>query len=169
MRGAGEGLPMKAFAWSMVALAFTAGCLGSGDDEPEPQGLDEPEPAPPGNTTAAPAWTVTTAEGTITGANAVVVSTNTPQSDTVVTFEVPEASAALGLVVTASDGGALNVLVGAPGCEANTGCEESVVADPEVTWNATEPEPGTWQLRFFLGEPGVGEVAYTVEIGLLEN
>lgn len=151
----------------LAALLVTAGCLGGQDEDLEPTQQPPEDPEPPTNGTAEATVSSETYQGTITGANVVVASVNTGDSDTVVTFQVADEAQKLGLFVTGEDGATLSVLIGQPGCEANSGCEEEITADPHAEWNATGPEPGEWRLRVFHGEPGAGQVGYTVEVKTL--
>lgn len=154
----------------LAPLLLTAGCLGVGSEEQAASEEVEPTQAP-GNASNTSANETTrsytlvnvTHEGTITGASTPVGAANTPDSDTVLEVQVPDGTVGLFFRV-APDGGPVRMLIAAPDCQPNSGCEEEVQAEnqADAVWNTTDPASGTWTLRFFYGETGAGEVAWTL-------
>lgn len=157
--------------WEVVFLAVlfsTAGCLGLGEEEIEPASDEARDPASNAtnateNTTSF-RFTETAHQGTITGASTPLAAANTPDSDTVLEVEIGEAPVKIAFLV-APEGGPVQMLIASPDCEPNSGCETSVHAEDhaDAVWNTTDPESGTWTLRFFYGETGVGEVDWELK------
>lgn len=156
--------------WTLILapLILTAGCMGLADDEApadetEPQAADANDSAAT-STGDAFAFTETTHEGAITGFGTPVGGANTPDSDTILEVDVGEEPVELGFLV-APEGGPIQMYIAPPGCDPNSGCEEIVEAEDQADadWNTTDPDAGTWTLRFFYGGTGAGEVDWTLD------
>lgn len=154
--------------WTLLLapLLLTAGCMGIADDE-APGEEAQPQAADTNNSTAteeAFEFTETTHSGAITGWGTPVARGNTPDSDTVLEVDVGEDAVEIGFIV-APEGGPVQMNIASPSCDPNTGCEEIVQAEDQADadWNTTDPEAGTWTLRFFYGETGAGEVDWTLD------
>ncbi|MDX1612461.1 MAG: hypothetical protein R3185_08825 [Candidatus Thermoplasmatota archaeon] len=153
----------------LVLALVSAGCIsGTGDEEVDPNTQQEPEvDPPPPEPNATLGWRTEAHDGSITSARAVILATNTQGSDTVLELQVPDDATTWGFLATAN-GGPLDILVGHPGCQPNSGCEETVNVEDgaEANWTAQQAEPGTWTLRFFHGGvAGAGQIDWTVEAG----
>lgn len=164
------------WALLLVPLLLTAGCIGSEDEAVEP-GSTNGTAAEATNASASNASALTrsneTVEGTITGIGSPVLGFSAPSSENqAIEFPVPEGAKELTLALS-TDGGTtgmveLEMLVARPGCEINSGCEESVTTSGgEATFSAQDPDTGTWGARFFVDTGAAAQASYTLEISTL--
>lgn len=164
---------MKGRALLLVVLMATAGCLGLGEEdapeaEPGSQDLD-PEDEDPTNETEEPTyvrtWTRETYEGWVTGTGAPFGLTIVPLSENnQMHFQAEEGVERLHLNLTVEDG-ELEMLVGGPDCEANSGCEDRVTtSDGEAAYTNETPEPGEWRIRLFPADPVALESAFELKV-----
>lgn len=168
----------------VVALAVTlalAGCLGGGGDggsadtSSNDQFGSSASSDSADNETASNAtddgpdflWNTTTRQGSVTGADLVVVSFTTQESQQ--NWTVREGTRNLTLNVSAQSG-EVTMRIAPPGCEntAQSSCTKSVsTQNGEATWSTEDPETGQWDAVFFRDTPGYGEVQYELTIAKL--
>ncbi len=162
----------------LVLVLATAGCLAGDDggnsgnvgtaanedldDDTTNTTNETPDPTP------AYTWNTTTRDGSVSGANAVIVSSGA----TVEHFNVTRGSLNLTLNFTSSDG-ELWITIYPPGCEssdcshrADTGV--TAMGDGASTWSTDDPDDGHWQVELYRGNAGSGSVSYTMETAILQ-
>lgn len=169
---------MSSFRRSTVLLALLVlggvlltGCLGGNAPDLDPTAADEnatdPEEAEPvegapGNAS----WTEDEWSGTVTSAHALLIAYN-PEGSFVVEPSVEEGARTLFLnlsIEATAPTTEAEMLIGPPGCEVNDNdCEERVsTSDGTASWDAEDPEPGTWRVRVFKSGPGADRIDWTL-------
>jgi hypothetical protein len=168
-------LILLAGALSLLVVPL-AGCIG-GTDKPvektsEPvttpeeaqQKVEDAKKNVTGNASGPTKIKTDPISGTATTAGAGPGASAAPD-ETPVMVDVAKGVVKFQIKLTASNalptGGELQLLIAEPGCDFNTGCEESVVSSGGVIdWTAKKPLDGSYTIRFFGTAPGVSQMSY---------